>query len=221
MQGPYAMRLSVKSVFQIGAATAIGIALCLGISAWIHWLRPVATYTARATPPRVLPTDIVAGATETVGFAQPRRIEPPPAMQNRLPFPLPVSYGVDAGSDSQLIELEPLPVEIPPSRSRDDVRRNHQTQPGGAAGTKSLRSWCSSRTSSNDVPAFGLGARGRLGFRAPSPSSTSRAKVTPLESSWRIRDKALRIKVSPIEAAARCRHPARSRSCPPDATRWR
>jgi hypothetical protein len=199
MQEPYAMRLSVKSVAQIGAATVIGIALCLGISAWVHWLRPVATHTARATPPRVMPTNVLPGAAETVGYAQPRRIEPPPATQSRLPFPLPVGYGVYAGSDSQLIELEPLPVEVPPSRSRtlsaEITRPSRAVLPG-----QKLAFVVFKQNVANDVPAA-VSARvvGRVS-RAITFVNL-RAKVTPLESSWRIRDKAYEFKVSPVEGS--------------------
>ena len=170
---PYAMRLSIRSVLQVCAATVIGVTVILGISAWVHLVRPTMTYTARISPPRMPRGDILPGTTETVGSAQPRRNEPPPAAHNGLPIPLPVKYGVYAGSNGQLTELEPLPVEVParargcPPRSAGRARRSCRAT--------SSRSWCSGKTSS--ATSLRRSRRGSSGgSRGPSPSSISRRR---------------------------------------------
>ena len=171
IQGSNAMRLSIRSFLQVGAATAIGVTVFLGISAWVHWVRPAATHSARVSPLRLPPGEIRGGTAETVGYAQARRIEPPPPPHNSLPFPLPVSYGVYAGSNGQLTELEPLPVEVP-ARARGLVRRNHQAEPGHAAGGQARVHGVQAERRQRR-PRRGIGARGRRGSRAPPPSSIS------------------------------------------------
>jgi hypothetical protein len=198
IQGPYAMRFGIRSFLQVSAATVIGAAVFLGISAWLHWVRPVATHTARVSLPRLPPSEILPGTAETVGYAQPRRIEPPPALQDRLPFPLPVSYGVYAGSNSQLIELEPLPVEVPASRARmsaEITRPSRVTLPGDKLAFVVFK-----QNLANEVPAA-VSARvvGRVS-RAIAFVNL-KAKVTPLENSWRIRDKSYEFKVAPVEGS--------------------
>jgi hypothetical protein len=198
IQEPYALRLSIRSFLQVSAATVIGAAVFLGISGWIHWARPMASQTARANPPRLPPSEVLPGAAETVGSAQPRRIEPPPALPNKLPFPRPVSYGVYAGSNGQLIELEPLPVEVPVSRARmsaEITKPSRVTLPGDKLSFVIFR-----RNLANDVPAA-VSARvvGRVSRAIAFVNLT--AKVTPLENSWRIRDKSYEFKVSPVEGS--------------------
>ena len=198
IQGSNAMRLSIRSLLQVCAATVIGASIFLGISASVHWVRKAATHTARVSPPRLPPGEILAGATETVGYAQPRRIEPPPATHNSLPFPLPVSYGIYAGSNGQLTELEPLPVEVPAARARlsaEITRPSRVTLPADKLAFVVFR-----QNLANDVPAA-VSARvvGRV-TRAAGLINL-KAKVTPLEGSWRIRDKSYELKVSPVDGS--------------------
>src|SRR6185295_16367240 len=39
IQEPYALRLGFKSSLKLGAATASGISLFLGVAVWLHWVR--------------------------------------------------------------------------------------------------------------------------------------------------------------------------------------
>ena len=66
------------------------------------------------------------------GPAQPPHIESARRSKAGCRF-LPASYGVYAGRDSQLIELEPLPVEVPTSRARvsaEITKPSRATLPG-------------------------------------------------------------------------------------------
>ena len=196
IQGSYAMRLSIASLLQVGAATAIGVSCFVGIFAWMQWVRPMPTLIGRSAPPLVVPGENLPDVADTVGSAQPPGIESPATLQSGLPFPLPASYGVYAGRDSQLIELEPLPVEVPTSRARvsaEITKPSRATLPGHKLAFVVFR-----QNLADDIPAA-VSARvvGRVS-RALT-FGDFRAKVTPLESSWRIRDKSYEFKVSPIE----------------------
>ena len=193
------MRLSIRSSLQVCAATVIGVTVFLGISAWVHWVRPAATHSARVSPPRLPPSEIRTGTVETVGSAQPRRIEPPPPLLNGLPFPLPVGYGVYAGSNGQLTELEPLPVEVPGSRARvsaEITRPSRVTLPANTLAFVVFR-----QNLANDVPAT---VTARVVGRVTRATAfvNLKAKVTPLEASWRIRDKSYELKVSPVDGSS-------------------
>jgi hypothetical protein len=198
IQGSNAMRLSIRSFLQVSAATTIGVTVFLGISMWVHWVRPAATHNARVSPPRLIPGDILIGTAETVGYAQPRRIEPPPPPHNSLPFPLPVSYGVYAASNGQLTELEPLPVEVPAPRARvsaEITRPSRATLPANTLAFVVFR-----KNVANDAPASVTAhVVGRV-TRATTFVNL-KAKVTPLEASWRIRDKSYELKVSPVDGS--------------------
>ncbi len=199
IQGSHEMRLSIRSFLQVCTATVIGVAVFLGISGWVHWLRPpVATHSARVSPPRLPPGEILAGAAETVGYAQPRRIEPPPPLRNSLPFPLPVSYGVYAGSNGQLTELQPLPVEVPASSNRmsaEITKPSLVTLPADKLAFVVFR-----QNLANDVPA-GMSARVVGRVTRATTFVNLKAKVTRLEGSWRIRDKSYELKVSPVDGS--------------------
>ena len=160
----------------------------------------------------------LAGAAETVGSAQPRRIEPPPPPQSGLPFPLPVRSGVYAGSNGQLIELEPLPVEVPRLARYGCPPKSPEP----------------SRAVSGDRLTFVV-FRPNVGQRRPAAvSARVVARVSRAITFVNLKAKSdaaaklmadsrqiLRIQGRAGRGQSRdVRHPARSRPCPPAATRW-
>jgi len=208
IQEPYALRLGFKSSLQLGAATASGISLFLGVAVWLHWVRPEATIMPRGGQPLVATSELPASESlkaqvlkdaepptgaETVGSARSRRIEPAPTPRSGLSFPLPV--GVYAGSNGRLVELEPLPVDAPAPRAKLSAEI---TKPSAA-------------TVSGDKLTF-IAFRPNAAHSAATVSAhvvarVSRAvtfvnlkvKVTPLPSSWRIRDISYEFRAAPLE----------------------
>lgn len=205
MRDPYPLRFGVTSLLQGCAATAAGAALFLTISAWLHWLRPEAPYVARVSPPQTLaenvPTREVQTAepapvlAETVGSAQYRRAGTGQAPQSGLPFPLPGRYGVYAGSNRGLTELEPLPVEVPPPRARLSAEI---TKPGGAMLFGDRPTFVAFKP---NLANGGATVSARVVARVSRAVSfvNLRARVTPLQSSWRIRDTSFEFKATPLE----------------------
>ena len=112
----------------------------------------------------------------------------------KVPFPLPASFGIYVLSDDKLTELKPLPIGIPDPRIALSAEID---QP-------------SSTTISDDKPAFILFRRDLLN-NAPKVSLRviarmarqtkivdGKARTTNIEGAWRIRNISLDLKLSPV-----------------------
>jgi hypothetical protein len=208
LQAPYALRLGFKSSLKLGAATASGIALFLGVAAWLHLVRPEAT--SRASQPQVATSELPASealktqtlkqaelpaAAETGGSARSRLIEPAPAARSGLPFPLPVRPGVYAASSGRLAELEPLPVDVPPPRARlsaEIAKPSATTVSGDRLTFVAFRP--NAAHSAATVSAHVVARVSRA-----VTFVNLKVRVTPLPSSWRIRDISYEFKAAPLE----------------------
>jgi hypothetical protein len=182
----------VGSLLRLGGAAAMGMALFLGISGWLHLVRPPAAYNTRVgtLPAPAAPSNL----GETVGSAPPLPVAP--ALHPEWPFPLPARYGVYAGSDRQLIELETLPVEVPPPGVRvsaEITRPSRVAVPGDRLAFVVFR-----QDLAGGAPAA-VAAHIVARVARAIAFVDLRARVTPLESTWRMRDKAYEFKVTPVE----------------------
>jgi hypothetical protein len=206
IQEPYALRLGFKSSLKLGAATASGIALFLGVAAWLHLVRPEAT--SRASQPQVATSQLAANeslktqalkqaelpaAAETVGSARSRLIEP--AARSGLPFPLPVRPGVYAASSGRLAELEPLPVDVPPPRARLSAEI---TKPSVATVSGDRLTFVAFRPNAAHSAAT-VSAHVVARVSRAVTFVNLKVRVTPLPSSWRIRDISYEFKAAPLE----------------------
>jgi hypothetical protein len=113
----------------------------------------------------------------------------------KLPFPLPGSYGIYALSDNKLLELKPLPINVPDARIQLSAEIKKP-----------------STTTIDDKPAFILFRRDLLN-NAPQKLTLrvvarieretkfidGKPTVTKLDEEWRVRSKSYDLKVSPID----------------------
>ena len=115
--------------------------------------------------------------------------------QNNLPFPVPTSYGIYALGNNKLTELHPLPIGIPDAR---------------IALSAEIKQPSTTEITDNN-PAFILFRRDLLN-NAPQTVAlrvvarvvretkivNAKATVTPIDGTWRIRNVARELKVSPV-----------------------
>ena len=210
LQEPYALRFGFKSSLKLGAATASGISLFLGVAAWLHWVRPEATTMARGGQPQVAASELPASemlktqtlkeaelpaGAETVGSARSRLIEPAPAPRSGLSFPLPVRPGVYAGSSGRLAELERLPVDAPPPRARFSAEI---TKPSAATVSGDKLTFVAFRPNAAHSAAT-VSAHVVARVSRAVTFVNLKVRVTPLPSSWRIRDKSYEFRAAPLE----------------------
>jgi hypothetical protein len=160
----------------------IGIVIVMGVL-W-HW-----STVSPGTKTASLPKTDETGSTKST----PKEDVAPKVPQ--LPYPVPTSYGIYALNDNKLVELKPLPISVPDPRIALSAEIKKQT----------------TATISNDRPAFILFRRDLLN-NAPQMMTlrviarmaretkiiNGTASVTKIEGSWRIRNIARELKVSPV-----------------------
>ena len=171
IQGSNAMRLSIRSFLQVSAATVIGALSFLAFPCGSIGSGRRRRTTPAPARPGCLPAKSLPAPRKPWAPRSRGRIEPPPPPHNSLPFPLPVSYGVYAGSNGQLTELEPLPVEVP-ARARgvsaEITKPSRVTLPARHARVRGVQKKSSPTTS---PPRYRRAWSG--GSHAPPPSSIS------------------------------------------------
>jgi hypothetical protein len=181
------------SFAQLIGAAVLGVALYVGISGWVYMGRQSGLDQTKLTapPPQAPVTSKAPDAT-----SEARTLPPPPEPRPLLPFPLPKTYGVYAGSNGQLTELEPLPIKIPDPRvlvSAEITKPSRATVAGDKVAFVVFR-----RDLVNSAPQT---ASVRVVARVAHDLKFvgGQAKVAPIEGSWRVRNKAYDFKVSPLE----------------------
>lgn len=183
---------------QLVAAAIIGVVLYIGISGWVYMARQSAPYAPIAAAPPPARTSVETASKGSDGGGPPMLpTQSPAARQPALPFPLPKMYGVYAASNRQLIELAPLPIRIPDPRillSAEITRPSRAT----VAGDK-LQFVVFRRDLVRSAPQT---VSVRVVARVSQAMKFVRGKAitTPVEDSWRIRNKSYDLKVAPIES---------------------
>ena len=193
VEPPQARRGNLGSLLQLVAASVLGVVLYVGISAWVYVGRQSSPGLAPATSPTAQAS--ATAAKELPGQAQTQQV---PALEPQpiLPFPLPRSYGVYAGGDGKLFPLEQLPIKVPIARvlvSAEITQPSKATVPTKLAFVVYRRDLVASAPQSVAVRVVARVMRS-MKFVDGKPT------VTPVEASWRIRDKSYEFQVSPLES---------------------
>ena len=185
-------QIGVLPFLQLVCAAAIGVALYVGISNWVY-LGPQSLSGAtntRATTPQ----DGSNLGPETAAALKTQPVQPPP--EPLLPFPLPKTYGVYAGSIGQLIELTQLPLKVPDARIPVSAEITNPSQAVAPNGKLSFvvfrRDLVNSAPQTVSVRVVARVAR-EMKFVA------GKAVTTHIEGTWRIRSKSYSFRVSPLE----------------------
>ena len=182
-----------RSLAQLIGAAVLGVALYVGISGWVYMGRQSGLDQTKLTapPPQApVPSKALDATTEA------RTLPPPPEPQPLLPFPLPKTYGVYAGSNGQLTKLEPLPINIPDPAvltSAEITNPSRATVAGDKVTFVVFR-----RDLVNSAPQT---ASVRVVARVAHELKVvgGQVKLVPIEGSWRVRNKAYDFKVSPLQ----------------------
>ena len=132
----------------------------------------------------------------TVGNIASTPASAPPATQQALPFPLPKTYGIYAGSNGQLTELEPLPIRMPDHRVRLSAEIRTPSQATVASGRLSFVAF--RRELLNSAPQT-VSVRVVARVARAMRFADGKAVYSPVEGAWRIRSNAYELKVSPVE----------------------
>jgi hypothetical protein len=196
---PSQSRSHFISFFQLIAASVIGVVLYIGISGWVYLGRQSTVPAPVSAPPQ--PAASSPGGSENApqanqAQAQAPLARPAPEPQSLLPFPLPKSYGVFAGSPGQLFELEPLPIKVPDPRvlvSAEITKPSNVTTPGENLAFVIFR-----RDLVNSAPQT-VTVRVVARVQRATKFVGGEPAIVPLEGIWRIRSKAYDFKVSPLE----------------------
>ena len=177
----------VSNMHLIGASM-IGVVLVIGIFGF--------TYLGRqSTGPTLVGASKLTPQKDQMRVQAPV-VQPVTGPQPSLPFPLPKSYGVHAGSSGQSFELEPLPIKIPDSQtlvSAEITKPSIVTLPG-----ENLAFVAFAHELVNSAPqtiAVHVVARVQRTTRFVG----GQLAIVPLESSWRMRNKAYEFKATPFE----------------------
>jgi hypothetical protein len=194
------IRPGLLSFLQLVGAVVFGVALYVGIAGWVHLGRqPASTPAQVAAPIAAVPAAAKTAGMPAGGGQSPTaalRPQPEPEPRSPLPFPLPKSYGVYAGSDGRLIELEQLPIKVPDMRvlvSAEISKPSQAIVPNGTVAFVVFR-----RDLVNSAPST---ASVRVVARVSRAMKFVNGKPTysKLEGSWRVRAKLYEYKVSPLE----------------------
>jgi hypothetical protein len=133
---------------------------------------------------------VVASETHTAP------VQPKPEPKPLLPFPLPKTYGVYAGSNGQLVELDQFPIKIPDPRvllSAEVTKPSTTTVAGDNVAFLVFR-----RDLVNSAPQT-VSVRVVASVKRAMKFVDGKPVVRPIEGSWRIRAKSYDFKVSPLE----------------------
>jgi len=200
IQGSRWIKSGLLSFLQLVSAAVVGVALYValyaGISGWIDLERlPPSRPTHLTAPPSTaVAAATAATGTAVIGEAPSSLLQPVP--QPMLPFPLPKTYGVYAGSTRQLTELQPLPIRVPDPRIRLSAEIKEPSR--AIVGDGKLAFVVFRRDLLNSAPqtaSVRVVARVARHMRVVD----GKAMVSPIEGAWRIRSKAYEFKVSPLE----------------------
>ena len=195
-------RPNLFSFLQLVTASIMGVALYVGISGWVQLgrqtrLNPEPAVTS--LPPAATTVAAPVTAPKVAGIAGDVALtpaSPQPAAQQTLPFPLPKTYGIYAGSNGQLTELEPLPIKMPDHRVRLSAEIRTPSRATVASGRLSFVVF--RRDLLNTAPqtvSVRVVARVARAMRFVD----GKAVYSPIEGAWRIRSNAYELKVSPLE----------------------
>jgi len=199
---PFQGRSGLGSFAHLIATSVIGVVLYIAISGWIYLDRHPATapgHTAAPQPP--LPLHPQAAANPPDGRQAPGqpqqsvamlRVEPQPI----LPFALPRTYGVYAGTPSQLYELEALPIRVPDPRvlaSAEITKPSRPPIPGDNLAFVVFR-----RDLVNSAPQT-MTVRVVARVERTTKFVNGKPSVVPVEGVWRVRSRSYEFKVSPLE----------------------
>jgi hypothetical protein len=193
-------KAGLLSFLQLVAAAVVAVALYVGTAEWLQQRRqPASGAVQGAAPAPAAATTIVSKAPADSGEVRPL---PPPArpaqpeQPSALPFPLPKTYGVYAGGNGQLTELEPLPIRIPDARIllSAEIRKPSETIVAGGklAFVVFRRDLLHSAPRTVSVRVVARVTRA-MRFVNDKPV------VTPIEGAWRIRNKGYELRVSPVD----------------------
>jgi hypothetical protein len=195
----HSVRSGLLSFGQLVGAAVLAVALYVGIAGWVQPGRqPASDRVTVAAPPASATAAAVTDSTATDVAHGVRSLPllPRPEPQPVLAFPLPKTYGVYAGSNGQLTELQRLPIKIPDSRVKLSAEIR---EPGGltvASGKVAFvvfrRDLVNSAPQTASVRVVAHVARAMRFVNG-------KAIVTPIEGVWRIRSKAYEFKISPLE----------------------
>jgi hypothetical protein len=190
------LRAGLFSFAQIAVASIAGVAFYAGIAGWVRWDRQsIATPAIASTAPAHVATSATPQNPETVGSGHPQMRQARADAEAALPFPLPMTSGVYAGSDGHIAPLQPLPISVPaglqmsteimePSRvlvSGNDLkfvvyRRDLAASAPETASVRVVARVARSMTFVNGTPT-----------------------MTPVAGTWRVRDKSYQLRISPVE----------------------
>jgi hypothetical protein len=200
---PFQGRSGLASFAQLIAASVIGVVLYIGISGWVYLGRhPVtAPGNTAAPPPPPAQQPQQSAATPPDGRqvqGQPQQSAAMPVLEPQpiLPFPLPRSYGVYAGTPGQLYELEALPIRVPDARvlaSAEITKPGRAPIPGDNLAFVVFR-----RDLVNSAPQT-MTVRVVARVERTTRFVNGKPSVVPMEGVWRVRSKSYEFKVAPLE----------------------
>jgi hypothetical protein len=206
---PYQGRSGLASFAQLIAASVIGVVLYIGISGWVYLGRHPATAPGNPAAPPPPPVQQQAAASQPDGRQAANQVQgqvqgqsqqsvamPPIEPQPILPFPLPRTYGIYAGTPGQLHELEALPIRVPDPRvlaSAEITKPGRPPIPGDSLAFVVFR-----RDLVNSAPQT-ITVRVVARVERTTKFVNGKPSVVPVEGVWRVRSKAYEFKVSPLE----------------------
>jgi hypothetical protein len=191
-------RANLFSFLQLMAASIIGVALYVGISGWVQLGRQT-NLNAETSVTSLPPTATSVTASKVAGSVSDTALTQVPLRsiaQQTLAFPLPRTYGIYAGSDGQLTELEPLPIKIPDHRVQLSAEIRSASRATVASGRVSFVVFRRALlTSAPQIVSVRVVARVARAMRFVD----GKAAYSSIEGMWRIRSKSYQLKVSPLE----------------------
>ena len=180
-------------VVQLGAAAVLGLILYVGVSIWVERGQKYATVAA----PAVAPPPPATGPAANVPPGEASSPPQPSSTEPLLPFPLPRSYGVYAGSNGQLVALEQLPIKVPIARVQVSAEIK---QPSKATVAKENLAFVVYRRDLVASAPQSVSVRVIARVKRAMNFVDGKPTFVPVDASWRIRDKSYEFQVSPLES---------------------
>ena len=192
-----APRTGLISFAQVVAASMVGVAFYAGIAGWVRLERQAVTGPALASGAAGRQVAVAAtNRPETVGSGHPEMRQARAAPGPALPFPMPRTYGVYAGSDGRVAELQQLPINIPTARFQMSAEI---TEPSRTSVSGDHLKFVVFKRDLVDRASESVSVRVVARVQRAMTFVNGSPTVMPLAAAWRVRDKSYQFKVSPVE----------------------